>query len=59
MLTRYKAVWSGAGMMAERADDGGFVLYEDAEKLQTRIIELEQQLLTPEQKREAFEKECG
>lgn len=38
---------------------GAFVRYEDAEKLQLRIIELEQQLKTQEQLRAEFEQECG
>lgn len=38
---------------------GPWVRYEDAEKLQLRIIELEQKLKSQEQLRAEFEKDCG
>lgn len=40
------------------SDDGDWVRYEDAEALQMRIIELEQQLKTQDELRAEFEKEC-
>lgn len=55
MLERYSLMDDGL----EPDDEGAWCLYEDAQALELRIAELEQQLKTPEQKRAEFEAECG
>lgn len=70
MLVAYNMrVYYGDEIMAETADGKysesefytspqGWVRYEDAQALELRIAELEQQLKTPEQKRAEFEEDC-
>jgi hypothetical protein len=60
MLNRYKLGLNSLDRVIEvECETGDWVRYEDAEKLQMRIIELEQLLKTPERLKAEFELDCA